>query len=695
MAVGGPTMTNSNLQLATLLCRHRDQIADRWAQRVRDLAGTRYQGYALAEVCDWAASWVDTAVETLSTGAYQVTEDHLREVSLARLRMGFTMAEVLEALLLLRDAAMAVLGQDPPSGSVEEQSILAAMDAYLRYLVARFGHLYAQAMTRNLQEQQRRTDLILQTVGTVNSSLDLDQVLQWIVEQSAAIFGLGCILCLLDAEQGNLEPRAMAGYSAGQHPTCLDRLQPCPGSDHLLQELLRSGAPITCYDAVQDARFSPEIVGALSLKSAVAVPITADGRILGVLIGTTLDDHREFSSDDVDLLVGLLNAVGLAIRNAQLYEATRRRLADMESLQRVTTALLQELPLEEILGVVCLEAQQLTGATGSTVLLLEEGVWLRITGSTGTPLPASSRLPVEGSFAGRAIQRGEPLLVNEPSGLAQAYHSVPEVESLLVVPLTVGEAIVGALDVVNKAGGFTEDDLRIMGLYADSVAIAIESARLQQQAEELAVMEERQRLARELHDSVTQALYSVTLYAEASRLALAAGKQDVALDNLGELHHMAREAMLDMRVLIFELHPPVLEEEGLVAALQARLAAVESRAGLQTGIRVHGERRLPLAVEEELFWIALEAFNNVIKHARARLLTVDLRYGDAVACLEIADDGLGFDLAAASERGGLGLRGIAERAQRIQAELNIRSSPGQGTILRVEVPVSRVGEDES
>jgi signal transduction histidine kinase len=121
---------------------------------------------------------------------------------------------------------------------------------------------------------------------------------------------------------------------------------------------------------------------------------------------------------------------------------------------------------------------------------------------------------------------------------------------------------------------------------------------------------------------------------------------------------------------------------------------VESRAGLQTGIQVHGERRLPLAVEEELFWIALEAFNNVVKHACARLVTVELRYDEAAVCLEIADDGRGFDLATASERGGLGLRGIAERAARIQAEFTIMTSPGQGTTLRVEVPVSRGEERE-
>jgi PAS domain S-box-containing protein len=218
---------------------------------------------------------------------------------------------------------------------------------------------------------------------------------------------------------------------------------------------------------------------------------------------------------------------------------------------------------------------------------------------------------------------------------------------------------------------------------------------LEAQVKEKAVAAERSRLARELHDSVTQALYSVTLYAEATRLALSVGKQEVATENLRELHNMAREAMIDMRVLIFELHPPVLEEEGLVAALQARLAAVESRARLQTQIHVEGERRLPLAVEEELFRIALEALNNVIKHANAQQVIVGLNFDSKGVCLEIVDDGVGFDPVAAKETGGMGLPGIEERVKRIQGSFAIESTPGDGTTLRVMIRDVEIGSLDS
>ena len=208
---------------------------------------------------------------------------------------------------------------------------------------------------------------------------------------------------------------------------------------------------------------------------------------------------------------------------------------------------------------------------------------------------------------------------------------------------------------------------------------------LEQQAREQAVAAERSRLARELHDSVTQALYSVTLYAEATRLALSAGKQEIATENLGELHNMAREAMVDMRMLIFELHPPVLEQEGLVAALQARLSAVDSRAGLQAQFRAEGERRIPLPIEEELFWVAVEAFNNVIKHARAHSVTVDLQFDDQTVNLVVSDDGQGFDPARLDESGGMGLAGMKQRVSRIEGKLEIASAPGRGTTVKVEV----------
>jgi signal transduction histidine kinase len=212
---------------------------------------------------------------------------------------------------------------------------------------------------------------------------------------------------------------------------------------------------------------------------------------------------------------------------------------------------------------------------------------------------------------------------------------------------------------------------------------------LRQREREKAVAEERNRLARELHDSVTQALYGVTLYSEAAAGHLALGHVDRVAEHLQELQDTAQEALAEMRLLIYELRPPILKELGLVAALQARLQAVEGRAGLRTEFKTNLEERLPPDVEEGLYRIALEALNNALKHAQARDIKIHLRQDEprrtesTGLTLEIADDGVGFDLATARERGGLGLLAMEERTAELGAKLEIESGGGVGTTVMV------------
>ena len=208
---------------------------------------------------------------------------------------------------------------------------------------------------------------------------------------------------------------------------------------------------------------------------------------------------------------------------------------------------------------------------------------------------------------------------------------------------------------------------------------------LRQREREKAVTEERNRLARELHDSVTQALYGVALYSEAAAGQLALGQVDQAAKHLIELQDTAQEALAEMRLLVFELRPPHLEEQGLVAALQARLQAVEGRAGLQTEFKTDVQERLPLDVEEGLYRIALEALNNALKHAKARSIQVSLyqQPPQGTLLLEVADDGTGFDPATAHERGGLGLAAMHERAEALGGQLTVWSEPGSGARIRV------------
>lgn len=397
--------------------------------------------------------------------------------------------------------------------------------------------------------------------------------------------------------------------------------------------------------------------------------------------------------DENGAVIGLTCAATDVTDRKQVEDQLRRVLAESEGLQRIAKGLLQKTGLDEVLEIVCTEAMQLTGAKGSAVLLLDQEGWLRLTHRAGSPVYSLDRLPVKGSFAGRAIQIGSPVWINkegsEPVNAAdqwQGFPWTPGLRSMLSVPLKVDRQVIGVLNILDKPGDITQEDIRVISLFADQASIIIEHVRLQRQAEQVAVLEERQHLARELHDSVTQALYSVTLYADAARMAFSA-KQWEALDrNLQEVRKMAREAMYDMRLLVFELRPFLLEKEGLASALRARLAAVEGRAGLKTEVFVEGERRLPIEIEEGLYRIAQEGLNNVVKHAKATEVRIHIQYREDTIRLEMVDDGVGFDTRIANGNGGLGLTGVQERVKQLGGSLEIASTIGNGTHLTVSIP---------
>lgn len=590
-------------------------------------------------------------------------------------------------------AYLAALRQVP---IISQERLLVVMEAQTRLAqtLATMGLERAQlqetsaALNADLVKAQRHIALMLHTAQTASSSLEPTQVLERVADAMVTAVGVPyCGIYLMDAERGVLVPHVVRGPLTEAGLDVLRGRHLDPAVDSLAGEALQRQAPAVWYAAATDPRISREMVQAWNVKSVLAVPIRVSEQVLGIAILSTSSDYRHFTSDEIELVWGIANSAALAVDNARLYEETRQRLAESEGLERVAAALLHKVSLEKVLEIICTEAQQLTGATGSAVLLLDApgDAWLRVAYSTGTVSASFDRIPVEGSFAGIAVRRDEPFLTNDPAGEAHAYFGDERPTAFLAMPLHANGDVIGVLYVVDKPGGFCKDDVRIVSLFADQAAINIEHARLNQQAGQLAVLEERQRLARELHDSVVQSLYSMTLYADAAALAFVAGKQDVTVNHLQELRNTARGAMHDMRLLIFELHPPALEQEGLVAALQIRLAAVEARAGLQTELTVEGERRLPIVIEQELYRIAQEALNNVMKHAKAQHVMIRLQFTGKTVCLQVCDDGIGFDPLTARNTGGVGLRSFEERAAKVGGRVTLESSPGGGTTVTVEI----------
>ena len=565
------------------------------------------------------------------------------------------------------------------------------LDVSWHRIISRFRHPYTENMPHTLVDPQKSTALILHAIQTASRSLELDQVLDWVGEAMITAVGTPfCGIYLTDAAQGVLVLRVASGALTDEHLDAVRNRRLDPAVDSLVGDVFKRKAPVVCYDVQAMPGISQGTADALGVKSVMLVPIMVGDQVLGAALLGTFEDYRTFTSDEIELAWGIANAVALAVENARLYQETHRHLAESKALQRVTATLVQKIDLGEVGQLICTEARNLTGARGSALLLLEDNTWLRVDQRSGAA-SFLERIPVEGSNTGRAVRTGKPFLTNDPGHEALEWQADQPPTTFLAIPLRVNNIVIGVLDVVDKPGGFTQDDVRIVSLFADQAAISAQHAKLNQQAERLAVVEERQRLARELHDSVVQSLYSVTLYADAAAMALAAGQSDVTAHHLQLLRETAQDAMRDMRLLIFELHPPDLEKEGLVAALQSRVAAVETRAGLRTEFLVEGERRLPFFIEQELYGIAQEALNNVGKHARAQRVTVHLQITDKLVCLEVRDDGVGFDPSTARKTGGVGLRSIEERTARVAGTLALHSKPGDGTRIRVEIPLPANG----
>jgi signal transduction histidine kinase len=260
----------------------------------------------------------------------------------------------------------------------------------------------------------------------------------------------------------------------------------------------------------------------------------------------------------------------------------------------------------------------------------------------------------------------------------------PVMRSFLGVPIVARGEVLGAFYLTEKTGSarFSDDDQRLIEVFAAHAATAIANARLYERSRELSVVEERNRLARDLHDSVAQTLFSLSLRAEAA-VELARRDPDRAAAEIDEVRGITRAALEELRSIVFELRPADLAADGLGATLAKHVDVLSRVNGQRIDLTVVGEERLGPDVELELFRIAQEAISNAMKHAGAS--EVSVRVAPATARpLVVRDDGVGFDPSSPRLRGRhLGLTSMEERAKAIGGDLTIESAPGRGTTVTV------------
>jgi len=232
---------------------------------------------------------------------------------------------------------------------------------------------------------------------------------------------------------------------------------------------------------------------------------------------------------------------------------------------------------------------------------------------------------------------------------------------------------------------FSLDDISMLTALSEQLRIVIENYRLRDHIEEFAVITERQRLARDLHDSIEQSLYSLSLFAVAGGESAEDGDTERLTNSLERIDTIAMDARREMRVLLHQLQPPILTEKSLEEALQLRFDSVERRLGIEVDYQVEGYLDLPDKTAEGLYWATLETLNNSLKHAEAGRITVRLEMVTPTVTLKIIDDGRGFDLEQIS--GGMGLQNIRERLEQLNGSLEISSSPGAGTCVEFAVSI--------
>jgi signal transduction histidine kinase len=267
----------------------------------------------------------------------------------------------------------------------------------------------------------------------------------------------------------------------------------------------------------------------------------------------------------------------------------------------------------------------------------------------------------------------------------------PRMRSFLGVPIVWRDQIIGTFYLTGRRGGseFSEHDEHLVQRLAAHAAIAVENAKVHEQGRELAVMEERNRLARELHDSVTQTLFSAVFTAEAAA-TLVDRDSAKAREEIKKLQELARRAVDEMRSLVFELRSAELEADGLVPTLRKHVDVLARVYGVDIDLRIRGERRLKSMVEREVFRIVQEALGNALKHAGAAQVVVDIRMRDGVVQAMVGDEGSGFDPHDHQARGRhLGLTTMRERAESLGGTLVVRSGRGAGTTVSLEIPVGR------
>jgi signal transduction histidine kinase len=540
------------------------------------------------------------------------------------------------------------------------------------------------------EERLRR---VIEAARGIHRARSLDALLHEVVGSASALVGARfAALGVIDPTGTYLEQFITVGVD----DVTRARIGDLPRGQGILGVLIRDAVPLRLHDMSEDPRSVGFPPGHPPMKSFLGVPIMLRGHAFGNLY-LTEKEQGDFTEQDQEVVELLASQAAVAIENARLYDTSRRWTRQLDSLNQLGAALVAELDLERLLGVVADRLRELLGARVVIIDLRLPDGRLRVEGASGE---GTGRLvgtiSPEGSKNHHVLRRMRSERVDSaledpeihPEGEAQML----DVQAGLWVPLVVRGEPIGVITAADKLGRdprFSDEDLRLAEAFGSRAAGAVEltrrvsrdTVRSMLQAQEL----ERSRLSRDLHDQTGQALAALLLGLNAARRA---DTLESALASLADLDGIVREALADVRSIAVRLRPAALDELGLGAALE-RLASTVA-AGESTEIVVtttlSDDRRLPAELETAVYRIVQEATANAVRHGGASRIEVTVVTRPDAVVASIEDDGSGFEPGAVPG-GRLGLAGMRERASLFNGHLRIESEPGHGATITVELPL--------
>lgn len=549
-------------------------------------------------------------------------------------------------------------------------------------------------MAARMQRLLTKEQLLAELARDVGATLELEAILIRTMEHLKPVLA-GAAIILLDEHQ---QLRIAAACSPIAAATQAVRLNLGEG---ICGWVAQHGLPFLSNDIDHEARVIPatsHLGDDHPIHSYVAVPLRTGGQVIGVLAAESRQ-RNAFTYEDVDLLEAVAAQIGGPIGSAQLYqqsshlaEQVRRRNEQLTVLNALARLAVSTLDVDRVLLAFVTQIQQGFGYDQVELYRVDETrqrlILVAQAGRFSIRRESSTRPLYEGSI-GAACNAALTVLANQITANPRYAPFVgPETQAALCVPIIANGRVRAVLNIESQQpDAFTDEDVGVLETAADVLASALENARLYQRAQEAAVLEERSRLARDLHDSISQQLFSMTLTAQAARAQLDKNPARAA-SQLERLQETAAAALAEMRALIFQLRPPGLSEKGLITSLQQHVAGLGRREVLTCTLTVQGDEQYAHGMEQTIYRIAQEALNNVLKHAGACEVEVHLDLQPDGVALHVIDNGTGFDPEQIDTGDGrhLGLISMHERALELGGRLTVRSQPGQGAEVHLMIP---------